>query len=320
MRPGDTKVYFTENSTKDIGSVQTSPSLSGFAQISSNKNTVSAPWGIVDGPDGNLWFTEIGTSNKVGNITANLDKNNLNEFNLPANSSPQGITAGADNNLWVAETGTHQIAMVTQAGAVTQYSTPTSPSAPTDITLGPDGFLWFTESTANRLGVVTYPLIASDVTALSTGDSSRYTTGAWATTSDTSTYTQAVTLAPAAPVIPSVGAAVSSVVVVLNYQMATGTNSTAGFRIRVSNDRGTSYSTYVLPNPRTSTCPTAGGGATEVCTFSSPNVQVVLTIPSSVIGNTTQLQAMLIQLQAAPGSGSGNPFTLAFDLAHVDVN
>jgi hypothetical protein len=37
-----------------------------------------------------------------------------------------------------------------------------------------------------------------------------------------------------------------------------------------------------------------------------------------VIGNTTQLQGMLVQVQAAPGSGSS--FALAFDLVHVDVN
>ena len=42
------------------------------------------------------------------------------------------------------------------------------------------------------------------------------------------------------------------------------------------------------------------------------------TVPSTVIGTTAQLQGMLVQVQAAPGSAGS--FALALDLVHVDVN
>jgi hypothetical protein len=77
---------------------------------------------------------------------------------------------------------------------------------------------------------------------------------------------------------------------------------------------------YALPNPQQAapTCPSLGGGATETCTFASPNMQVVLGVPSSVIGTPAQLAGLLVRVRAAPGTGSA--FTLAVDLAHVDVN
>ena len=48
-------------------------------------------------------------------------------------------------------------------------------------------------------------------------------------------------------------------------------------------------------------------------------MQVVLTVSSTVIGTTAQLQGMLVQVQAAPGTSTA-AFALAFDLVHVDVN
>ena len=41
-------------------------------------------------------------------------------------------------------------------------------------------------------------------------------------------------------------------------------------------------------------------------------------MPSTVVGSTAQLSRLLVQVQAAPGSGSA--FALAFDLVHFDVN
>jgi hypothetical protein len=197
------------------------------------------------------------------------------------------------------------------------------------VAKGPDGSVWFTESAAgaNRVGAVrfsaTYALAAADVTALATDDSSSYQTQAWAATASTGTYTQALTLVPAAPVVPAGGPAVGTVRVVLDYQLPPVTqgqgNTAAGVRIGISADGGATYTRYPLPNPQAAaSCPSLGGGATESCTFSGPKVLVVLTVPASVVGTTAQLAAMVVQLQAAPGSGSA--FTMNVDLAHVDVN
>jgi virginiamycin B lyase len=320
-------VYFTELSSGQTGQLRAGGHLDKLA--TSTAASGSAPWGIVGGPDGNLWFTESGTNN-VAQMDTSM--NVLNRYSIPSSgASPMDITSGPGGVLWFAESGTGRIGSVTTSGFFDEYATPTAASGPDGVANGPDGSLWFTESasSANRLGSInpsssSYSLAAGDVANLSTSDSVRYRTNPWAATASTSTYTQAVTFAPTTPVIPSGGAAVTGVKVVLNYQMPAVTsgqsNTSAGLRIGISNNSGTSYTDYALPNPQQSspTCPTPGGGATESCTFNSPNMQVVLGVPSSVIGNTTQLQGMLVQVQAAPGSGSS--FALAFDLVHVDVN
>src|SRR5215470_13726277 len=57
----------------------------------------SMPFFIIDGPDGNLWFTEQ-QGNKIGRVTM---AGQITEFSIPtANSNPQYITVGSDGNLW----------------------------------------------------------------------------------------------------------------------------------------------------------------------------------------------------------------------------
>jgi hypothetical protein len=196
------------------------------------------------------------------------------------------------------------------------------------IVQGSDGNMWLTESAtgANRVAALrfTYPLTATDVTGLSTSDGIRYQTQPWLPTASTSTFAQALTLAPAAAIIPAGGAAITSVRVVLNYQAppvtAGQSNTSAGLQVGISNDSGATFTYYPLPNPQQASpaCPSPGGGATESCTFTSPSAQVVLGVPAAVIGTPAQLAGLLVQVRAAPGTGSA--FTLAVDLAHVDVN
>ena len=109
-------------------------------------------WGIAQGPDGNLWFTEE-TNNGVGRITPGAI---ITEFTAGfPTGSPRGIVTGPDGNLWVAQAGGDgAIARVTQAGVVTEFPVPT-PGDPTDIAAGPDGNLWYVDPTANVIGRIT---------------------------------------------------------------------------------------------------------------------------------------------------------------------
>src|SRR5687768_1470155 len=66
----------------------------------------SAPFAITAGPDGALWFTELGNGLGAGNA---------------------------------------RIGRITTAGAITELPVPTSSAFLFDITRGPDGALWFTE-------------------------------------------------------------------------------------------------------------------------------------------------------------------------------
>lgn len=107
---------------------------------------------LVNGPDGNLWFTD-GGNNQVDRVTP---QGQITQFSLPtADSSPDDIVAGSDGNLWFTESGADQIGRITPAGVVTEYATPTTGSSPTAIAVGSDGNLWFAESGTNDIGRIT---------------------------------------------------------------------------------------------------------------------------------------------------------------------
>jgi streptogramin lyase len=109
-------------------------------------------WGIANGPDGNLWFTEE-TLGGVGRITPGAV---ITEFTAGfPTGSPRGIVSGPDGSLWVAMAGGDgAIAKVTKAGEVTEYPV-TTPGDPTEIAVGPDNNLWYTDPTANLVGRIT---------------------------------------------------------------------------------------------------------------------------------------------------------------------
>jgi streptogramin lyase len=115
---------------------------------------------IVNGPDGNLWFTER-TGAVVGRITP---AGVVTEFPIAdPDPRPEGIAAGPDGNLWVALRNANAIARVTTTGVMTLFPLPSSDAVPIDIALGSDGAMWFTERLGNRIGRISM-----------TGDISQY--------------------------------------------------------------------------------------------------------------------------------------------------
>ena len=74
-------------------------------------------YGITVGPDGNLWFTDSGATNKVGRITT---AGAMTEFPVPSGSLG-GITVGPDGALWFASAlaGGNTIGRITTAGVAT---------------------------------------------------------------------------------------------------------------------------------------------------------------------------------------------------------
>jgi len=125
----------------------------------------SQPYGIVPGPDGNLWFTE-NVAGKIGRITT---AGTITEFPTPSTASgPEGIAPGADGNLWFAESSIGKIGKITTAGSAVEYATTTAGSGPANIVTGPDNNLWFTEQNVSKIGTITtagsvteYPVTAS---------------------------------------------------------------------------------------------------------------------------------------------------------------
>ena len=67
------------------------------------------PVGIAAGPDGNVWFAELG-SNNIGRIAPD---GTITEFPLPnPNSQPFGIALGIDGAMWFTESAGNRIGRI----------------------------------------------------------------------------------------------------------------------------------------------------------------------------------------------------------------
>ena len=110
------------------------------------------PNGIVEGADGNLWFTEV-NGNRIGRISPT---GVVAEFpTLAPSVSPTLIAAGPDGNLWYTDGKADLIGRITPTGLVTNFPVPTALANPTGIAAGPDGALWFTEQDTATIGRIT---------------------------------------------------------------------------------------------------------------------------------------------------------------------
>jgi len=186
--PGlDGLVWFSECSTDALASVSTTGQLTAYAPPGGNNIQ-----GVALGPDGAIWFTDIGSRHigRIANGTAS-EFTSSSFTNQPSTS--EDITAGSDGNLWVAEgtriaqvstsgsflneftggignanfitagpdgavwftdTSNDAIGRITTSGTITEYSIPTGASTPNGITVGPDGNLWFTEGSSHKIGTL----------------------------------------------------------------------------------------------------------------------------------------------------------------------
>ncbi len=132
--------------------------------------TGAAPYDIVQGPDGALWFTET-NANKIGRIsTAGVV---TNEYTIPTpGSQPAGIVVGPDGALWFTETVGNKIGRITTAGVITnEFPVLTAGAEPYGITTGPDGALWFTETLGNKIGRMTAAGVVTNETVIPTAGS-----------------------------------------------------------------------------------------------------------------------------------------------------
>ena len=152
----------------------------------------SNPGGLVKGPDGSVWFTEI-NGNKIGKLSqaavvtdyavpsagampqtitvgpdgalwftelgrpaiGRLGISNLNftEIALPnAGARPWGIVTAANGSLWVTDNALNAIWQITPAGVVSEYPISAPNAKPTSITIGPDSAIWYVESGNDHLG------------------------------------------------------------------------------------------------------------------------------------------------------------------------
>ena len=103
-----------------------------------------APWDIVAGPGGSMWFTDrrraIGMVDAAGTVkewTAGLG----------SHASPSGLVVGPDGNLWFTDAAPSApaIGVITPAGRIKEFPLHLGKGElPIEIASGPDGNLWFT--------------------------------------------------------------------------------------------------------------------------------------------------------------------------------
>ena len=99
----------------------------------------SIPQGITAGPDGNLWFTELG-ADKVAKVSTS---GVFTEYSVPTRySGVWRIATPPNGNRPSTKEGTSTVGKVTTSGDMTEYVVTSGISTgPTGITAGPDGNL-----------------------------------------------------------------------------------------------------------------------------------------------------------------------------------
>jgi streptogramin lyase len=109
----------------------------------------SLPESIVAGPDGNIWFAEVG-ADRIGRLNPGSTPPSSAVITLFTPSVPGtlgNIVVGPDGNLWTGSLGTvtnpSAVLRITPAGVITRFALPSGSTANPDvIAVGPDGELW----------------------------------------------------------------------------------------------------------------------------------------------------------------------------------
>ena len=100
----------------------TADPLGQVSEFSTGLPAGTYPEWIAAGPDGNLWFTDEGTTRAIGRITRS---GQITEFSTGLNprAYPVGITVGPDGDMWFADDGaTPAIGRIAPSGQITEFS------------------------------------------------------------------------------------------------------------------------------------------------------------------------------------------------------
>jgi streptogramin lyase len=151
----DGRLWFTER--VDAGAAIGAMTTSGIVSEYLLPDSGSAPYAITNGPDGNIWFSELNV-HKIGRITPD---GTITEYALPANNEyAYSLTPGPDGNVWfgvVRDPYGGALARITPDGTITEYAVPDS-NAVFGLSKGPTGQLWWAAGNSidrGNLSVVT---------------------------------------------------------------------------------------------------------------------------------------------------------------------
>ena len=147
-------MWYTTYNGNTVSAIVTSTSTLDMPTSWSVPSSPAYTYDIVEGADGNMWFTEnYSSASKIAKVTPS---GTFTEYTtgLTAGSQPLFEDLGPDNNVWFTENTANKVGKITTSGTITEYSLPAS-SAPDGITTGPDGNLWVAETGINKVAKVT---------------------------------------------------------------------------------------------------------------------------------------------------------------------
>jgi streptogramin lyase len=156
--PGPNAALWFSNFSPTAGGVGRITTTGGITEFTSGLTAHVQPYGIILGPDGNIWFAggvsetipppALGVVTPTGAITTILLSDPASELG--------DLTTGPDGNIWFTDSGLHKIGRITPvAHVVTEFDGLPPNSAPESITTGSDGNLWFVDPTLPGLGRIT---------------------------------------------------------------------------------------------------------------------------------------------------------------------
>jgi streptogramin lyase len=139
----DGAVWFTVASPAAIDRIDSSGHLTEYA---AGLDAGSHPVSIARGPDGNVWFTDDGTTPAIGRVTPSGEITEFSE-GLPAGSHPAQIATGPDGAVWFTDQGSEPaVGSISPLGAIVEFKAGLAVgSRPAGIAAGPEGDLWFTD-------------------------------------------------------------------------------------------------------------------------------------------------------------------------------
>jgi virginiamycin B lyase len=175
----DGHVWFTESGDPNKGIPAAVAYIDGSGAVHQLKAGVTpgfsagrVPGGITAGPDGHIWFTEIGSPGAVAYVD---NSGFVHEFTggatrgFTAGTDPWGIASGPDGHVWFVErSDPGRVAYIDTCGVheLTGGITPgfSANGGPSGITSGADGHVWFTElNSPGRLGRVNPPTLRPEL-------------------------------------------------------------------------------------------------------------------------------------------------------------
>lgn len=158
VTPGPGGMWFTETFNARIGVIDTSTGAIKEFPVPAGVYTQ-----IVQGPDGNLWATNVERATilrltPTGTATAfgPLPSSDCAVGATTPCPYPETIAVGPDGNLWFDETRGNVIGRITTAGGISGFGGGlTHGAAVGALSAGPEGNVWFTEAANNDVGRIT---------------------------------------------------------------------------------------------------------------------------------------------------------------------